>query len=168
MGKQASVWRQAISTIAHDRATGVQLEVSMFQSGLSSIDFTARCTAGSHHDLCLQKMKGFEAELLGVLSERWQGCTYTELCLGPGLQPGSIRMTTCRQAVERGELVVTVGDDEMSLVSLLGSSGVSPLDAETQAMATALQFFRAMAVGLTAASTATFVVGSAQSWMATG
>eukprot|EP01043_Picozoa_sp_COSAG02_P041355 COSAG02_NODE_3420_length_6777_cov_2.529051_2_plen_1033_part_00 len=148
-GKQTSVWRQAISTIVTDRASGVQLEVSMFQSGLSRIDFTARCAAGSHHDLCLQRLKGFEEELRSVLSERWQGCTYTELCLGPGLQPGSARMTTCRHAVERGELVVTVGDDEVSLVSLLGSSGVSPLDAETQAMATVLQFFRAMAVGLT-------------------
>ena len=147
-GKHTSIWRQAISTIATDRASGVQLELSMFQSGLSRIDFTARCTAGSHHDLCLQKLKGFEIELVGVLSERWQGCTYTELCLVPGSQLEGVRMTTCRQAVERGEVVTSVGGSEISLASLLGSEGVSPLDAETQTMATTLQFFRAMAIGL--------------------
>ena len=57
-------------------------------------------------------------------------------------------MTSCRHAVERGEVVTSVGGGEVSLVSLLGSDGVSPLDAETQAMATALQFFRALAIGL--------------------
>ena len=46
-GNQTSVWRQAISTIMTDRASGVLLEVSMFQSGLSRIDFTARCAAGA-------------------------------------------------------------------------------------------------------------------------
>ena len=147
-GKQTSIWRQAISTIMTEDASGVQLEVSMFQSSLSCIDFTARCAAGSHHDLCLQKLKGFEVELVGVLDERWKGCTYLELCLGPGPQPGSIRMTSCRLAVERGEVVTTVGDDEVSLVSLLGTEGVSQLDAKAQAMATTLQFFRAMAVAL--------------------
>ena len=50
--------------------------------------------------------------------------------------------------LERGEVVATVGEDEVSLISLLGSAGVSQLDAETQTMATALQFFRAMATGL--------------------
>ena len=121
----------------------------MFQSGLGRIDFTARCAAGSHHDLCLQKMMGFERELMSVLSERWQGCTYTELCVGPGPQSRSVRMTTCRHAVARGEVTVTVGDSELALVSLLGSIGVSQLDTETQAMATTLQFFRAMAIGPT-------------------
>ena len=68
--------------------------------------------------------------------------------LAPSPQSGNIRMTTCRHAVERGEVVATVGEDEVSLISLLGSAGVSQLDAETQTMATALQFFRAMATGL--------------------
>ena len=48
-----------------------------------------------------------------------------------------------------GEVLATVGEDEVSLISLLGSAGISQLDAETQAMATALQFFRAMATALT-------------------
>ena len=56
-GTQTSVWRQAITTIMTDSASGVQVEVSMFQSGLNRIDFTARCAAGSHHDLCLRKIK---------------------------------------------------------------------------------------------------------------
>ena len=93
-GKQTSVWRQAITTIMTDSASGVQLEVSMFQRELSRIDFTARCAAGSHHDLCLQKIQRFETELRSVLSERWQGCTYTELCLAPSPQPGTIRLPT--------------------------------------------------------------------------
>ena len=58
-------------------------------------------------------------------------------------------MTTCRHAVARGEVMVAVGDSELALVSLLGSIGVSQLDTETQAMATTLQFFRALAIGLT-------------------
>ena len=120
----------------------------MFQSGLSRIDFTARCAAGSHHDLYLQKITGLETELMEVLSERWEGCTYSVLCLGSD-QSGSIRLTDCQRAVERGEAVVAIGDDEVSLVSLLGSGGLSQLEPEAQEMATTLQFCRAMAVGLT-------------------
>lgn len=122
----------------------------MFQSGLSRIDFTARCAGGdaSRHDLCLQKLKRFENELKGVLSERWEGCTYAELCLAPGPHMGSIPMHACKHAVERGEVSVTVGEDAVPLVSLLGSDGVSPLEPEAQRTATTLQFVRAMAAGL--------------------
>ena len=123
----------------------------MFQSGLSRIDFTARCAGGgdaSRHDLCLQKLKRFENELKGVLSERWQGCTYAELCLAPGPHPGSIPMHACKHAVERGEVSVTVGEDAVPLVSLLGSDGVSQLASEAQGLATTLQFFRALSVGI--------------------
>ena len=145
--EQTSVWRQGIRTLMKDRASGARLEVSMFQNGLSRIDFMVRCAAGSRHDQCLQKMKLFETELVGVLSERWHGCTYTELCVGPHPRSQGVRLIACQHAADRGEVVATVDGEELLLACLLGS-GATSLDSETQEMATTLMFCRAISTGL--------------------
>lgn len=81
-GAETSVWRQALSTILTEGA--VQLEVSMQQSSLSSIDFSARCAAGERRGICLRKLQQVQQEVQAVVDERWPGCTYTEVVLERG------------------------------------------------------------------------------------
>ena len=98
---ETSIWRQALSTMV--QAGGVPFEVTMEQSGLSRIDFTARCAAGKRHGLGLQRLRALERELLYVIRERWPGCTHTQLCLAPALLTDGIALSACERAAARGE-----------------------------------------------------------------
>eukprot|EP01045_Picozoa_sp_COSAG04_P012313 COSAG04_NODE_824_length_10051_cov_4.830687_2_plen_1826_part_00 len=144
-GQKTSVWRQALSTIMTDN--GLELEVSMQQSGLSRIDFVARCAAGDHHDICLRKLKQLQEELQGVIDERWPGCTHTEMCLAAGT---SVPLSECERWRDRGEVgLILDGGASASLVHLLGSAASeSPLEPAVQAQARTLQCFRALAAGV--------------------
>ena len=51
------------------------MEVSIGQQGLSCVDITARCKAGSHTALCQQAVGSFKAQLDAVIADRWPGCS---------------------------------------------------------------------------------------------
>jgi membrane protease subunit (stomatin/prohibitin family) len=66
-----SAARCAQDTIMVERAPSIgheeiQVEVSLYQQGLSRIDCVARCVAGGHHQCCLRKLRVFTRELTTV------------------------------------------------------------------------------------------------------
>ena len=81
----------------------LQIEVSIGQQGPSCIVLAARCHAGAHHALCLQKLQLFEAELMAVKMSQWPGCSATVVCISPALGPEGVLLNTCEQALSRGE-----------------------------------------------------------------
>ena len=68
----------------------IQVQVSIGQHGTSSIRLAARCRAGDHEALCERQLQPFKAELVGVLRERWPGCSpeiFSVLAAEEGVPP---------------------------------------------------------------------------------
>ena len=126
----------------------------MQQTGLSRIDFVARCAAGERHDICLRKLEQLQQELQGVIDERWPGATYTELCVAHELGLEGVPLSDCEQWRDRGEAQFIAPDGlSVPLAHLLGSAASeSPLESAVQTKAQALQLFRGLAAGIDASA----------------